>query len=93
MLTFTTLGTFAGATTVTAAAYWLLNGQIGCIREHWLVWALAELIVIGHGLAVGPVTVGNSMLWVLNGILVAATTAGTLHLTGLNSVRGPQVPS
>ena len=80
MLTLTTLGTFAGATTVTAALYHLvLRGLTPGVRR-WALWGAAVAVVAADRLWTGPVSVSRIGLWILNGVLVAASaTGGTPH--------------
>ena len=82
MLTLTTLGTFAGATTVTAALYHLvLRGLTPGVRR-WALWGAAVAVVAADRLWTGPVSVSRIGLWILNGVLVAASATGSLQWVG-----------
>ena len=87
MLTLTTLGTFAGATTVTAALYHLVLRGLKPGVRRWALWGAAVAVVAADGLWTGPVSVPWIGLWILNGVLVAAGATGSLQWVGV----GPPV--
>ena len=88
MLTLTPLGTFAGATTVTAALYHLVLRGLKPGVRRWTLWGAAVAVVAADGLWTGPVSVPRIGLWILNGVLVAASATGSLQWVGQAPVTG-----
>ena len=76
MLTLQALGTFAGAVAAVTAAT-----AIG--RRVWVglgtpvsIIVIAEVVVIADGLATEALSWADAMVWIINGVVVAAAVLG-----------------
>jgi len=77
--TYTSLGTLTGAITATVLVVEFIKQFkfFKLLHTRWLVWAVAELIVLFAGVASGSFAVRNIPLYFLNGLLVAACAMGS----------------
>ncbi len=76
MLTLHTLGTFAGVVAAVTAATAVGRRVWAGFASPLSIMLMAEVVVIADGLATERLSFVDGMLWVINGIVVAAAVLG-----------------
>ena len=82
LFTYTSLGTLTGAVTATLLVVEFLKnlGPLKKLPTRWLVLAVAESFVIITHLLSGTFSGKEIPLYLLNGLLVSASTMGSWHI-------------
>lgn len=76
MLTLTTLGTLAGAVAAVTAAVAVGRRIWAGFGSPLSVLIMAQGVVFADGLTTEPISLSRVILWVINGVVVAAAVRG-----------------